>query len=132
MKNNQSESQDFCLEPTQWPLPKQQNKPASFRMDSSESSSSKKPLVMPGQLTLDFTHKAIVCVNESGRWIGQDHIRAKYTDEEVEHVLWLREEGYTLREIARMTEIPLRTVRGYIDGTRRNQQPARWKVVRRL
>lgn len=73
-----------------------------------------------------------MAVNEQGRWIGQDHIRAKYTDEEVEYVLSLREEGFTLREIARMTDIPIRTIRGYLDGSRRNQQPVKWKTVRRI
>ena len=72
----------------------------------------------------------IIAVNELNRAIGEDHIRAKYTNEEVDAVLRLRDEGYSLAKIARMTEIPIRTIRGYIDGSRRCQQPAAWRVKR--
>lgn len=72
----------------------------------------------------------VVAVNELNRTIGEDHIRAKYTNEEVDAVLRLRDEGYSLANIARMTEIPIRTIRGYIDGSRRCQQPAAWRVKR--
>lgn len=41
------------------------------------------------------------CAEFSGRRIGQEHPRAKFTDREVELTLWLREQGLSLSQIAR-------------------------------
>ena len=130
--NETSESQLFCLSPTDWPSSGQRNLPARFPKVSSASEPSTKPSKEPKQLTLDFSRKVTVCVNAIGRTIGEDHIRAKYTNDEVEDVLRLREEGYSLAKIARMTDIPIRTIRGYLDGSRRGQHPAAWKAVKRI
>lgn len=82
-------------------------------------------------MTIRITSKTvIIAVNDLNRPIGEDHVRAKYTNSEVDMVLQLREEGYSLAKIARMTEIPIRTIRGYIDGSRRCQQPSAWRVKR--
>lgn len=75
--------------------------------------------------------KTRVAVNDNGRAIGEDHARAKYLDTDVEHALELRAEGYTLREISRMLDMPIRTIRGYLDGSRRSQSVAGWKMVKR-
>lgn len=69
----------------------------------------------------------VIAVNDYNRAIGEDHVLAKYTNAEVDAVIELREEGYSLAKIARMTEIPIRTIRGYLDGTHRCQQPTTWR-----
>lgn len=77
------------------------------------------------------TVKMRVAVNDLGRAIGEDHAGAKYLDSDVDHARELRAEGYTLREISKMLDMPIRTVRGYLDGSRRSQSVADWKVVKR-
>lgn len=74
----------------------------------------------------------MVTVNDGGRAIGEDHVNAKYLDEDVEHARELVASGqYTLREISQMLDMPIRTIRDYAKGTRRNQSVAGWKKVRR-
>lgn len=74
----------------------------------------------------------IVTVNDEGRAIGEDHVNAKYLDEDVEHARELVASGqYTLREISQMLDMPIRTIRDYAKGTRRNQSVAGWKKIRR-
>lgn len=74
----------------------------------------------------------MVTVNDGGRAIGEDHVNAKYLDEDVEHARALVASGqYTLREISQMLDMPIRTIRDYAKGTRRNQSVAGWKKIRR-
>lgn len=74
----------------------------------------------------------IVTVNDGGRAIGEDHVNAKYLDEDVERARELVASGqYKLREISQMLDMPIRTIRDYAKGTRRNQSVAGWKKVRR-
>lgn len=74
----------------------------------------------------------IITVNDNGRAIGEDHVNAKYLDEDVEHARALVASGqYTLREISQMLDMPIRTIRDYAKGTRRNQSVAGWKKIRR-
>lgn len=75
--------------------------------------------------------KVVVTVNDLGRPIGQSHCRARYLDVDVVHVQELRLEGYTLKQISQMMDMPIRTVRGFLDGSRRCQSVAGWRVVRR-
>lgn len=92
----------------------------------------KKRLRVCDRLDLGYSIvKTRVTVNDNGRAIGEDHARAKYLDKDVEHALELRAEGYTLREISRMLDMPIRTIRGYLDGSRRSQSVAGWKMVKR-
>lgn len=73
----------------------------------------------------------MVTVADNGATIGEDHWNAKYLDSDVEHVIELRRDGFTLREIGQMMDMPIRTVRGYLDGSRRCQSVAGWKKIRR-
>ena len=50
---------------------------------------------------------------------------------QLEKITPVRAEGYTLREISRMLDMPIRTIRGYLDGSRRSQSVAGWKMVKR-
>lgn len=72
-----------------------------------------------------------VAVNDNGRAIGEDSVHAKYLDDDVECARRLRAQGYSLAELSRMLDMPIRTIRGYLDGTRRSQSVAGWKVVKR-
>lgn len=72
-----------------------------------------------------------VAVNDQGRRIGEDHPNAKYlNDDDVERARVFRSEGYTLREISRMLDMPIRTIRGYLDGSRRSQSVAGFRWVK--
>lgn len=70
-----------------------------------------------------------VAVNERGIRIGEDHQFAKYSNSEVEMVFILRDYGWGYKRIAAAVEMPLRTVRDFINGKRRCQCPAKWKKV---
>ena len=72
-----------------------------------------------------------VAVNELGRAVGEDHANAKYLEQDVEAAKRLRAEGYTWARIAEMLDMPVRTVRSYVDGSRRSQSIADFKVVKR-
>ncbi len=61
----------------------------------------------------------IVQVNDDGHVVGEDHPRARYTDADVDAVFALRSDGFSLREISKKMEMPLRTVRDYLAGRRR-------------
>lgn len=77
-------------------------------------------------------HRMTVTVNDAGRAIGEDHVNARYLNSDVEHARQLREQGYTYRQISRMLDMPIRTLRDYISGRRRCQSVAGWKTfVRR-
>ena len=67
-----------------------------------------------------------IALNSSGRRIGQEHPRAKFTDREVELTLQLREQGLSLSEIARKMEVSKSTVSRWVNGTSRGQPAARW------
>ncbi len=73
----------------------------------------------------------MVSVNDAGNVVGEDHRNAKYLDSDIEHAIELRQEGYSFREISLMMDMPIRTIRGYVDGTRRNQSVAGWKKIKR-
>ena len=72
-----------------------------------------------------------VTVNDDGRTIGEDHLNAKYLDEDVEHARELRAQGYTYRKISAILDMPIRTIRDYISGRRRAQSVAGWKKIKR-
>ena len=72
-----------------------------------------------------------VAVNDSGRAVGEDHATAKNLEQDVEAAKRLLAEGYTWARIAEMLDMPVRTVRSYVDGSRRAQSVADWKVVKR-
>lgn len=72
-----------------------------------------------------------VAVNDNGRPIGQDHRNARYTDDDVARACDLRADGYTYQQISRMLDMPIRTLRGYLDGSSRNQSVAGFRVINR-
>ena len=73
----------------------------------------------------------IVRVNDNGRTIGEDHVNAKYLDEDVEHVKELRDAGFSWHAISRMLDMPVRTARDYYEGRRRNESIAGFKRIKR-
>lgn len=70
-----------------------------------------------------------VAVNERGYRIGEDHPNARYTNCEIDLVFQLRDEGFGYKRIAKMAEIPVRTVRGILKGERRCQCSAGFRRV---
>ena len=72
----------------------------------------------------------LVAVNERGQRVGEDHPNAVYTNAEIEMVFSLRDDGLGYKRIAKLCDMPVRTVRGICNGSRRCQLPAAWKRVR--
>lgn len=75
--------------------------------------------------------REVIVVNDNGRAIGESHGNARYLDSDVENARQLRAEGYTYAQISQMMDMPVRTIRSYLDGSRRAQSVAGWKVVKR-
>lgn len=75
--------------------------------------------------------EVIANVNDGGVPIGESHPNCRYLDKEVEQVRQFRAEGYTLAQLSRMMDMPIRTIRDYIAGTRRQQSVAGWKKIKR-
>lgn len=71
----------------------------------------------------------LVAVNEHGARIGEDHPLAKWTNEQVDLVFELRDQGWGYKRIVNATGMPKRTVRDICNGRRRCQYPDRWKRV---
>lgn len=70
----------------------------------------------------------LVLVNEAGRRIGQDHHRAKLTDDDINQIFALRELGLSYSKIAGKFDdieggISKATVRDVLTGRRRAQIP---------
>ena len=68
-----------------------------------------------------------VAVTAKNYRIGQDHQRAKYTDEEVRKILELKDLGLSGYRIAQLLGIPKETVRDYVSGRLRSKVPDRWR-----
>lgn len=70
--------------------------------------------------------KRMKAVNERGALIGEDHPRAVLTDRDVELLLELRAEGWTLRRLAEKFEISFAHAGRVARGDQRGQVPHRW------
>lgn len=73
--------------------------------------------------------KRIVALNRRGLRIGEDHQGAKLTNNEVELMLALRDEGWTYKELATKFEVSRSAVRKICLGLTRCQAPTRYKTV---
>lgn len=73
--------------------------------------------------------KKRVAVNEHGLRIGDSHPMAKLTNDEVERLLDLRDEGLSYRQLAVIFEISKSGARQICKGRRRCQCAATWKTV---
>ena len=69
----------------------------------------------------------MVAVNEKGQRIGEDHPRAVLTDHEVDLLLELKAEGYSLAWLAAKFEISRFHAWRIVTGRKRSQTPARFK-----
>jgi hypothetical protein len=78
--------------------------------------------------------KKRVPVNSAGKRIGQEHQLAKLTDQDIELILYLREQGLSYGDIAKKFDdgrvtVSKSHVYSIVKGIRRGQWPARWKVI---
>lgn len=73
----------------------------------------------------DYIFLAIsgVKLNEKGRRVGDSHPRSRYSDHDVELILQLKAEGFSVRSIAKMMEMPFSTVGAICSGRARCQVP---------
>lgn len=76
-------------------------------------------------------HEVLVSIGDSGRPVGESAPNAKYTDAEIDMVFELRNQGYFYREISEMMDMPVRTIRTVLDGSRRNKHVVGWKKLKR-
>lgn len=72
--------------------------------------------------------KRMVAVNERGHVVGEGHPRAKLTDHEVNLMLALRDEGFSLTWLARKFEVSRSCAQHICSGRFRSQVPVRWVV----
>lgn len=70
--------------------------------------------------------KRVVAFNENGSRIGEGHPRAVLTDAEVDILLEMRDEGWSLGRLAAKFEITKGAVSHICSGRRRCQTPAKW------
>lgn len=76
-----------------------------------------------------------VPVNLAGKRIGAEHPRAKLSDDTVELILYLRDQGLSYQGIADKFDDGTLTVskshvRNIVKGIRRAQTPDRYKTIR--
>lgn len=70
-------------------------------------------------------------VNDSGLAVGESHPNCRYLDSEVETAREFRRQGYSYKRISQMLDMPIRTIRDYVAGTRRQESVSGWKKIRR-
>lgn len=129
-KKNRSESQKSCQLTPQELSSELAKKPNNYR---SIASHDKKLSETPSKRSKRNirSHFETVTVNDNGRPIGEDHRNARYLDDDVERARELRAQGYSFLDVSRMMDMPIRTIRDYVTGRRRNQSVAGWKKIRR-
>ena len=66
-------------------------------------------------------------IGEGGNRIGQGHVLARFTDHERELVLMLRDEGWSVRRIARKMEMSRNNVQHILSGL--HSQPREFREV---
>lgn len=69
----------------------------------------------------------MLALNEFNRRIGSSHPNAKLTDEEVDQIHELREEGMSLSALAQRFGVGKAAVWKIVNGHRRCQTPMRWR-----
>lgn len=69
--------------------------------------------------------KILVALNERGRVIGENHPRAKLLNAEVDQVMDLLDDGYSLGAVAAKMGVSKSCIQKIKDGTRRCQTPER-------
>lgn len=74
---------------------------------------------------LEQIMQKLISLNEAGRRVGQEHPRAKLTDDEVAVLLDLRDEGYSYAWLAEKFDVSKSCARWICTGRNRNQSPAR-------
>lgn len=67
----------------------------------------------------------LVALNDKNRRVGENHPRAKLTDEEVDLVFGLLEAGLSLAEVARKMDVSKSCIAHIASGRRRSQAVAR-------
>lgn len=71
----------------------------------------------------------VVAVNERGNRMGETHHRAKLTDEQVETMRELHQQGWGFKRLARAFNVSRETARDIVLYRRRAQLAVGWKVV---
>lgn len=72
----------------------------------------------------------VVATNGKGIRLGEDHQNAKLTNDEVDMMMRLRDEGWGWAKLAEKFEISKRHVRDIAAGKKRCQTASKWRVVR--
>ena len=71
----------------------------------------------------------LVAVNAAGIRVGEDHQNAKLTNQEVDRLLELRDQGMSYGQLATIFEISKSGARQICKGRRRCQTPENFRMV---
>ncbi len=69
----------------------------------------------------------LIAVSETGRPLGENHPKAVLTDNEVEQLLMLRQQGYTYQWLVDKFDVCKSTVASICRGRTRCQPKLKWK-----
>lgn len=72
----------------------------------------------------------MIPVGVKGDRLGQYHSRARYTDDEIELVFALHDQGMRVVDIAEKMEMPRSTVWAIVHGFLRGKTPSGWRRAR--
>lgn len=70
-----------------------------------------------------------VGINEFGQRVGQDHHRAKLTDNEVNIIRDMHDQGIGYKRLAKTFEVSVALIRDIVKCRIRAQYPVRYKVI---
>ena len=134
-KTRNRTSQNSYLDQQPWLFPELRNwqppcplSPLPESSPSNELSKKSEPSTPSISVTMQ---DVLVSIGDSGRPVGESAPNAKYTDAEIDMVFELRNQGYFYREISEMMDMPVRTIRTVLDGSRRNKHVVGWKKLKR-
>ena len=68
-----------------------------------------------------------VLLSDASVRVGVSSLKAKYSDQDLIHCFDLRLAGFSLREISKKMDIPIRTLRDIFSGKRRAVIPTKFK-----
>lgn len=72
----------------------------------------------------------LVAIGEKGRWIGEDHPKAKLSNEDIDKVFEYREKGWSYMMIAKKFKVSRESIKSICQGRTRCQWPVRFKKVK--
>lgn len=127
---NRSAYQDFCQSLPPKSSSEQPQKPEECQKEACEElpqSTTQSEKSAPASRNTSVVSVRLVAISSRGYRVGETAPGARYTEEDIENVFRLRDEGLSYGMIGRIMDIPKSTVHAIIVGKLRSVLPDHWE-----